>query len=107
MDSRLADGTDNSGEVGTTGGLFFAGEVRSSGKAFTEEQVGADVGHSVALGVDLHLMACVDDMPVDAVRLVAELCASSSIGLQIPDRRYGPRQRPHRAPTLLHASAEW
>ncbi len=73
--------------VGTTGGLFFAGEVKSSGKAFTEDQIRADVGHSVALGVDLHLMACVDDMPAHAARLASELCASNGIGVEILDRK--------------------
>lgn len=73
---------------GVVGGALFAGEVKTSGKAFTEEQLRADINHSVALGVDLHVMACVDEMPSEAARLASQLCAAERISLEIFDRTF-------------------
>ncbi|PFG16845.1 hypothetical protein ATK74_1400 [Propionicimonas paludicola] len=73
--------------VGTTGGLLFAGEVKSNGRAFTEEQVTADVAHSVTLGANLHLMASVSDIPDEAQHLAARLCKTAGIQMEVLDRR--------------------
>src|SRR5262249_51524108 len=54
---------------GVSGSDVVAGEVKSSAAAYTAQQIRRDILLSARVGADVHVMASIDDIGVDALEL--------------------------------------
>lgn len=65
---------------------MFAGEVKTSASEFTTEQLTRDVALSKALGIDLHLMACINQIPDHTKTTARQLCDDANLELLVLDK---------------------
>jgi hypothetical protein len=71
--------------LGYSAGRVIAGEVKLSAKEFT--RIERDIEISKSMNADVHLMACVDDLPEEVARMAQQLANDADIDLLTLDRR--------------------
>lgn len=82
IDVHFHDGTP--GEVDVVAihkGKLLTGEVKTSAAAFDDDQIVRDVRCSQSLGSDVHLMACIEELPEPAVAKARE--QADRVGLEL------------------------
>ncbi len=80
---QFPDGHSSETDIfGVHDGKVFAGEVKTQASKFTQGQVERDVDTSKRLGVDVHIMASLDEIPAETVTRARELCERAGIQLR-------------------------
>ncbi|MFG2814406.1 hypothetical protein [Streptomyces sp. NPDC048410] len=72
---------------GTFGGNMLAGELKTRAAEFHPDQTARDVALSKRLGVDVHLMAAIDTIPVETIAHARQLCEQQGIDLLVLDKK--------------------
>lgn len=66
---------------GTRDGQVLCGEVKTSAREFTPNQIARDVDLSTRLKADTHVLAATDDLPDQTADEARQLCAAAGLGL--------------------------
>jgi hypothetical protein len=83
----LGDGTTPEVDViGIHDRQFVAGEVKAKARDFTQTQLERDIALSASLGVDTHILATVDDVPLTVVEAAQELANDAKVRLLVLSR---------------------
>jgi hypothetical protein len=109
-DVSFQDGTSSEVDIfGIYGGQVLAGEVKSSGTDFTQDQLDHDIPLSARLGADVHLMAAIDTVPADARESAIRMCEEAGLELLIlegADLRPPAEQVPQTTPLQAIAALQ-
>jgi len=68
---------------GVCNGEVLAGEVKTKAADFTDDQIARDTELSHRLGADTHLLAAVDEVPVEVVANAQQACDRLGLKLMI------------------------
>ena len=112
-DVSFQDGTSSEVDIfGIYGGQVLAGEVKSSGSDFTQDQLDHDIPLSARLGADVHLLAAIDTVPADARKSATRMCEEAGLELLIlegadlrPPAERVPQATPLQAIAALQGAA--
>ena len=86
------DGEKNEVDVfGVLDARMLSGEVKTKASEFSEEQIFRDIEVSRKLGVDLHLVGCIQPIPENSRVAIEALCGKAGLEMMICD---GPVLRP-------------
>ncbi|GAA4746088.1 hypothetical protein GCM10023350_33530 [Nocardioides endophyticus] len=84
VDVTWPDGTPEEVDLfGFLDASVVAGEVKSSAASFTQDQIERDVALSVRLNADVHVMACIEPLDQEALRILAEVCKVRNVAFTV------------------------
>jgi hypothetical protein len=84
LDLVLQDGRKCEIDVfGVVRSKIVAGEVKTSATEFTTEQIARDISLSKTLGADIHILACIQELPETTIALAAKLSEAAGVDLRV------------------------
>lgn len=84
LDLEWPDASRNEVDLfGRVGQLVVAGEVKTTARAFTEQQISRDVRLSAQLGVDSHIIACTETLGSALTNRIRDLAREHRLGVLV------------------------